>query len=345
MTEMFTREGQAVRVPEGAKTFARARKCGRCGGAGGSDKWAHRPPRPLRRPPSSLPKRPPGRKAENASLIARAAPYMVHAEGGEAGFIERVMEKALAESRITEAQAAAVSGAIDKIEETARRRAASGYVGKVGGRIELEVTVERVFQFERPKFGASWLTETVNIVTMRDAEGNAIVSKSPSFWSEEGRQFTIRATVKEHGTYKGECQTIVARVAVKERKGASGMSGWITITIDEGDEEETFKVPSKFEVCSECEGHGTDRGRSVECDGGGFTASEWNEICAEDDEFAENYFSGRYDRTCECCKGLRVVQVIDRDLADPNVIKRYDEKMQFDAENAAMRQAEMRMGC
>jgi hypothetical protein len=59
----------------------------------------------------------------------------------------------------------------------------------------------------------------------------------------------------------------------------------------------------------------------------------------------DRYFSGRYDRTCECCKGLRVVQVIDRDLADPDVIKRYDEKMQFDAENAAMRQAEMRMGC
>jgi hypothetical protein len=55
------------------------------------------------------------------------------------------------------------------------------------------------------------------IVTMRTAEGNAIVSKSASFWSEKGRQFTIRATVKEHGEFKGEKQTIVARVTTKEQ--------------------------------------------------------------------------------------------------------------------------------
>lgn len=111
------------------------------------------------------------------------------------------------------------------------------------------------------------------------------------------------------------------------------------------DYQETVKVPCKWEVCPGCEGCGTDRGRSVECDGGGFTASEWNEACADDDEFAENYFSGRYDRQCECCKGLRVIQVIDRDQADPEVIKAYDAEMEYRDEDASMRAAERRMGC
>ena len=155
-------------------------------------------------------------KAENAALIAAAVPYMTHTEEQEPGFIERVMTKALAESFITENQAAAVLKSIAMIEERARVSAASQHVGKVGERLEIPVTVERVASWERPKFGAHWITEVFAIVTMRTAEGNAIVSKSASFWSEKGRQFTIRATVKEHSEFKGEKQTIVARVQVKE---------------------------------------------------------------------------------------------------------------------------------
>src|SRR5258707_155916 len=41
MVQMFTREGRAVQVTEGTKAFSQARTCGRCGGAGGADKWAH----------------------------------------------------------------------------------------------------------------------------------------------------------------------------------------------------------------------------------------------------------------------------------------------------------------
>ena len=137
---------------------------------------------------------------------------MTHEEGREAGFIERVMVKALAQSEITEKQAAAVLGAIEKIEAEKARKAASGYVGKVGERIECAVTVERVFKFERPAFGTARQYETVAIITMRDAAGNAIVSKSASFWAEEGQKMVIRATVKEQGIYKGERQTTVARV-------------------------------------------------------------------------------------------------------------------------------------
>ena len=55
----------------------------------------------------------------------------------------------------------------------------------------------------------------MHIVTMRDANNNAIVSKSKWF-AEEGHKFTIRATVKEHGSYKDERQTVVERVKAFE---------------------------------------------------------------------------------------------------------------------------------
>lgn len=121
------------------------------------------------------------------------------------------------------------------------------------------------------------------------------------------------------------------------------MRDFITIKMfsEDGDVEEDIKVPSCFEVCSTCEGCGTDRGRSVECDGGGFTASEWAE---QDDDFKQDYLKGVYDKPCEYCKGLRVVQVIDRDRADPDLIERYDNHMREEAEYQAERRAEIRMG-
>lgn len=47
------------------------------------------------------------------------------------------------------------------------------------------------------------------------------------------------------------------------------------VTADENGEEIAVKFPARWVICPACEGCGTDRGASVECDGGGFTASEW----------------------------------------------------------------------
>lgn len=69
----------------------------------------------------------------------------------------------------------------------------------------------------------------------------------------------------------------------------------------------SLRLPTKFDVCSRCEGKGTHVNPNI--DGNGITAEEF----AEDPEFAENYFSGLYDVRCEECDGLRVVQVVDED--------------------------------
>lgn len=149
-------------------------------------------------------------RAVYGDLIARSAPHM----GNE--FTCDVMTRAIANSQISEKQATAVLASIERIEAQVRVAASSRHVGKVGERLEVAVTVDRVASFDRPRFGAPWTSETVSIVTMRDTDGNAIISKSPSFYAAKGESFTIRGTVKEHSEYRGEQQTIIARAKIRQ---------------------------------------------------------------------------------------------------------------------------------
>lgn len=150
----------------------------------------------------------------NAGLIARTAPHM------DNEFIYDVMTRATANSQISEKQTAAVMASVERIEAQVVTAANSRHVGKVGERLEVAVTVERVISFSRPRFNAPWLEETLSIVTMRDAAGNAIVSKSTSFYAAKGETMMIRATVKDHSEYNGEQQTIVSRIKVREKEAA-----------------------------------------------------------------------------------------------------------------------------
>lgn len=107
---------------------------------------------------------------------------------------------------------------------------------------------------------------------------------------------------------------------------------------DDGSE---IELPTKWEICSWCEGHGTDRGASVECDGGGFTACEWAE---QDEDFREGYLRGDYDRPCEGCCGGGKVMVADRSQMPPDQVEQYDQQLRDDADYRAMSAAERRMG-
>ncbi len=75
-----------------------------------------------------------------------------------------------------------------------------------------------------------------------------------------------------------------------------------------------FIVKAHNAVCEECDGSGVTT-RHIESDGGGFTSSEWDEVCDGDPEFAENYLSGVYDRPCPECNGERVTLTPD-DLSE-----------------------------
>ncbi len=98
-------------------------------------------------------------------------------------------------------------------------------------------------------------------------------------------------------------------------------------------------LPYRFEICPACEGCGTDRGRSVECDGGGFTSDEWAE---QDEDFREDYLAGRYDQPCGCEAGK--VRVPDYNKMTKAQITAWEAQQRDDAEIDAIERMERRMG-
>lgn len=79
---------------------------------------------------------------------------------------------------------------------------------------------------------------------------------------------------------------------------------------DDGDEiSEEF--PAKHEVCCDCGGHGTHLREAIREHA--YSMEEFRE--SFDEEEAAEYFTrgGRYDVTCDTCKGNRVVPAVDED--------------------------------
>lgn len=111
-----------------------------------------------------------------------------------------------------------------------------------------------------------------------------------------------------------------------------------TLFTDDGDTE--TELPWKWAICDCCDGHG-GTSRHVECDGGGFTSSEWAE---QDEDFREDYLAGRYDRPCDECSGSGKIQIADYDRMSPEDIKAYEQQLSDDADYHAMCAAERRMG-
>lgn len=253
---LFSREGteytgRVSQDEKGKPFFSRERKCGRCGGAGRSDKWAYTgytcfdcngsgrgaietvklyTREQLDRINAAQDKRNAKKLAahEQARVEAQAeadarrdafeaehgallARAEQYAERSE--FLRDVCEKARARSELTENQANALRSTIEKIEASDRARASSEWVGAEKERITATVTVERIHSFERPCFGAPWQQEVVHIVTMRDEHGNALVTKG-RFHAEKGEILKIKGTVKEHSEFRNEKQTVLQRVAV-----------------------------------------------------------------------------------------------------------------------------------
>lgn len=109
----------------------------------------------------------------------------------------------------------------------------SEWVAEPKERIDMELTLVRDYQYERQAYGYSYgyHPETAHIYTLADAEGNCYVWRTTNDidieWYDEddewhcitaelGDKVTMRATVKEHGEYKGIRQTVITRPKIKE---------------------------------------------------------------------------------------------------------------------------------
>ena len=97
------------------------------------------------------------------------------------------------------------------------------------------------------------------------------------------------------------------------------------------------EIPAVYEVCPTCDGKGSHVNPSI--DSHGISAEEMY----DDPEFAEDYFGGAYDVSCNECEGRRVV-LTPKKGADERAVNALDQAYRFEAEYAAEREAEMRMG-
>jgi hypothetical protein len=133
------------------------------------------------------------------------------------------------------------------------------------------------------------------------------------------------------------------------------MSGTITVKWENGEGEEVeLTFPAKMEVCNECGGEGYVLRGGLR--GEAFTQSEFYEAF-EDPEDREEYFKpgGRYDEVCDTCHGNNVVPVVDEEQvsrSSKHMQRLYEEYCQWserraelEADFAAEREAERRMGC
>lgn len=83
------------------------------------------------------------------------------------------------------------------------------YQGKIGDRLEVEITVQKVIKLENG-FGSS------NMMIMFDNDGNEYVWTTAAKCWPVGETKLIRGTVKEHRMYKNRCQTILTRCMERE---------------------------------------------------------------------------------------------------------------------------------
>lgn len=92
---------------------------------------------------------------------------------------------------------------IEKINENA----ASNHVGAIGDRIDIDATIKFCMGFEG-FYGTTYIN------TMVDADGNIYVYKGGKRLADKGASIRLKATIKDHGEYKGAKQTIINRPKV-----------------------------------------------------------------------------------------------------------------------------------
>lgn len=158
-------------------------------------------------------------------------------------------EKAWAEQRAKEAAERAERERIRR-EEIERNR--GHFIGTVGDKIEMTVTLDRAFQYEVPCFGAPWKTDIVTGYVFKTDDNNTLVWKTTGSLTrkkyaadgetvvdgerccfvdrggyyiyehvDEGDRITIKGTIKAHEEYNNVNQTMLTRVKWVGEKGVA----------------------------------------------------------------------------------------------------------------------------
>lgn len=112
-------------------------------------------------------------------------------------------------------------------------------------------------------------------------------------------------------------------------------AGVPVLYLDDGSEVE---LPTTWAVCPVCNGEGKHVNPSIDCNGLG-----WEDFDADPD-FAEDYFSGNYDVTCNECRGRTTVLVPDLDAMTDDQRRQWERQQEEEAASRAEYLAEVRLG-
>ncbi len=85
----------------------------------------------------------------------------------------------------------------------------SRYIGKVGDRLEMDVTCKKA-SVSQSIYGISYF------YVFEDSEGNVYTWGTSARSLDEGVQYHLKGTVKDHTTYRNVCQTVLTRCKVEE---------------------------------------------------------------------------------------------------------------------------------
>jgi len=129
----------------------------------------------------------------------------------EENTITDIVGKLVKYGSISEKQTAFLHSLVSKIDARASVEAAravvaatSVYVGTVGARVTMDLTVRAVPSFDS-MYGLCYIS------ICGDAAGNTVVYRGAKPLADRGETVKVLATIKAHDEYKGERQTIIAR--------------------------------------------------------------------------------------------------------------------------------------
>lgn len=90
----------------------------------------------------------------------------------------------------------------------------SGWVGTVGERLEMKLTLSWINQWEQARY-CGYDTEFVFLYQFKDDEGNVLIWKTTNYVEAKvGDKLLVKGTIKQHDEYKGVKQTVLTRCKV-----------------------------------------------------------------------------------------------------------------------------------
>ena len=110
----------------------------------------------------------------------------------------------------------------ERLAEIERNR--GHFIGSVGDKLQMEVTLTKRFNFEVPHPVCDWKTQYMTVYVFKTDDGNTLVWKTSGsigyqdserhMWisPEDGERMTIKGTIKAHKEYNNVNQTELTRV-------------------------------------------------------------------------------------------------------------------------------------